>query len=200
MNTLTTIALLAVIGALIGWITNTIAIKLMFRPIEPIKIPLINKEIIGLIPKRKADIATNIGQVVAEELLSIDDIIANSVTAEDKQHLNESIKNKIRMIVAEKINFIPGMFRGMAQGYIDNIIEQELDAVLENMATEGVNKIKEKIDIQQIVQDKINDFDLYQLERIIINIAKQELKHIEILGGILGGIIGIVQGLIVCLL
>ena len=92
------------------------------------------------------------------------------------------------------------MFRGMAQGYIDNIIEQELDAVLENMATEGVNKIKEKIDIQQIVQDKINDFDLYQLERIIINIAKQELKHIEILGGILGGIIGIVQGLIVCLL
>ncbi|MEO3112186.1 DUF445 family protein [Turicibacter sanguinis] len=38
--------------------------------------------------------------------------------------------------------------------------------------------------------------DLRELERIILQVAKKELKHIEILGFILGGVIGLVQGII----
>ena len=32
-----------------------------------------------------------------------------------------------------------------------------------------------------------------KLERIVITIAKNELKHIEVLGGVLGAIIGVMQ-------
>ncbi|WP_346873691.1 DUF445 family protein [Clostridium sp. UBA5988] len=48
-----------------------------------------------------------------------------------------------------------------------------------------------------MVEEKINELDLQELERIIINVAKKELKHIEVLGFILGAAIGIVQGLVV---
>ncbi len=47
-----------------------------------------------------------------------------------------------------------------------------------------------------MVEDKINELDLYELEEIIIRIAKKELKHIEFLGLVLGFLIGIVQGLV----
>ena len=53
MNNLYTILLLTIVGGVIGWITNILAIKLMFRPINSIKISLLNIEILGLIPKRK---------------------------------------------------------------------------------------------------------------------------------------------------
>ena len=53
MSNILKIALLASIGGVIGYITNVLAIKLIFRPIEPIKIPILNFEIIGLIPKEK---------------------------------------------------------------------------------------------------------------------------------------------------
>lgn len=66
MDNIIRILILAVIGGGIGYITNVIAIKLIFRPINPIKIPILNIEIIGLIPKRKQEIATNIAQVVQE--------------------------------------------------------------------------------------------------------------------------------------
>ncbi|WP_346886649.1 DUF445 domain-containing protein [Clostridium sp. UBA4395] len=199
MNSLVIVFLLAVVGGVIGWVTNILAIKLMFRPINPIKIPLINLEIIGLIPKRKNEIAQNIGEVVAKELLSIDDIIKNAITEEDKVIFSQLVKNKIRNLVAGKMDFVPAPFRIMVQGPINSIIEEEVDGALKEMESEAVNHIKDKVDIKEMVEEKINELDLQELERIIINVAKKELKHIEVLGFILGAAIGIVQGLVVML-
>lgn len=199
MNSLVIVFLLAVVGGVIGWVTNILAIKLMFRPINPIKIPLINLEIIGLIPKRKNEIAQNIGEVVAKELLSIDDIIKNAITEEDKVIFSQLVKNKIRNLVAGKMDFVPAPFRIMVQGPIDNIIEEEVDGALKEMESEAVSHIKDKVGIKEMVEEKINELDLQELERIIINVAKKELKHIEVLGFILGAAIGIVQGLVVML-
>ena len=75
MNNIIRILILAIIGGLIGYITNVIAIKLIFRPINPIKIPIFNIEIVGMIPKRKSEIAKNIGEIISEQFLSIDEII-----------------------------------------------------------------------------------------------------------------------------
>ncbi|MBE6059827.1 MAG: DUF445 family protein [Clostridium sulfidigenes] len=199
MNSLVIVFLLAVVGGVIGWVTNILAIKLMFRPINPIKIPLINLEIVGLIPKRKNEIAQNIGEVVAKELLSIDDIIKNAITEEDKVIFSQLVKNKIRNLVAGKMDFVPAPFRMMVQGPIDNIIEEEVDGALKEMESGAINHIKDKVNIEKIVEEKINELDLQELERIIINVAKKELKHIEVLGFILGAAIGIVQGLVVML-
>ncbi|MGL5330495.1 MAG: DUF445 family protein, partial [Peptostreptococcaceae bacterium] len=60
MNDVLKVILLASIGGVIGYVTNVLAIKLIFRPIQPIKIPILNLEIIGLIPKRRDEIAKNI--------------------------------------------------------------------------------------------------------------------------------------------
>ena len=88
------IMILAIVGGIIGYITNVIAIKLIFRPIEPIKIPIINKEIIGLIPKRKSEIAQNIGQVNQDELIDIHELIKNVVSENDKEEIVFYIKIK----------------------------------------------------------------------------------------------------------
>ncbi|MGL4874210.1 MAG: DUF445 family protein, partial [Clostridium sp.] len=64
----------------------------------------------------------------------------------------------------------------------------------------GVEKIKERINIGKIVEEKINALDLEELEKIILEISKKELKHIEILGLVLGALIGLVQGIIIILI
>jgi len=197
MNSLVVVVLLALVGGVIGWVTNILAIKLMFRPINPIKIPIINFEIVGLIPKRKNEIAKNIGEVVAKELLSIDDIINSAITEDDKIIFSQLVKNKIRKLVAEKMDFIPAPFRMMVQAPVDNIIEQEVDGALKEIEGEVIDHIKNRVDIEKLVAEKINELDLQELERIIVSVAKKELKHIEVLGFILGAAIGIVQGIVV---
>ena len=196
MNTLITIIVLAIIGGIIGWITNILAIKLIFRPINPIKIPIINIEILGLIPKRKNEIAENIGEVVATELLSIDDLINESFSEEDKENLILTAKEKIRSVINEKVTLIPIPFRMMATPYIDKIVDNEVGPMIEDMGEDLLLKIKDKVNIQKIVEEKIKALDLIELEAIIIKVAKKELKHIEVLGFVLGALIGLVQAVV----
>lgn len=55
------------IGAFIGWITNVLAIRLLFRPHRPFQFLFWTFQ--GLIPKRRAEIAANVARVVDKDLL-----------------------------------------------------------------------------------------------------------------------------------
>lgn len=200
MNNFITILILTIVGGLIGWITNILAIKLLFRPINPIKIPILNIEILGLIPKRKNEIASNIGEVISNELISIDDILNQILNNQNGENLNSYIINKIKEIINEKLNIIPMPFRMMATPYIDEILNKEVPDAINEISIDLLSKAKENVNIQEIVEEKINQLDLEKLEDIIIKVAKKELKHIEILGLVLGAIIGVLQGILVIFL
>ena len=196
MNNIIRILILAVIGGLIGYITNVIAIKLIFRPINPIKIPILNREIIGMIPKRKTEIATNIAKVVEEQFISVDEITDNIITEQDKQHIIDYIKVRVKLILSEKMTLIPSTIRNLVQNYVSEIIEDEIREGIDELSEEMIIKTKNRINIKEIIENKINELDLYELETIILQIVKNELRHIEVLGLILGFFIGIVQGII----
>ncbi len=58
-------------GAIIGGITNGIAIKMLFRPLNPVKIGGFTLPFTpGVIPKEKERIASKIGEVISKELLN----------------------------------------------------------------------------------------------------------------------------------
>ena len=197
------ILLLAIIGGIIGYITNVIAIKLIFRPIEPVRLPIINKEFIGLIPKRKTEIAKNIGKIIEDEFLSVEDLIKKAITEKDKEDILFYIKFRIEKVVDEKISQSPFGFMGISKvvnDFISEHIDEELKDGIDELSNELITKASERINISQMVEDKINELDLYKLEEIILSIVKKELKHIEVLGLVLGFFIGIIQGIIVILL
>jgi len=196
MKTLISISLAIIIGGLIGWITNVLAIKLLFRPLKPIKIPIINFEIWGLIPKRKGEIAANIGEVVSKELLSIDDIINNAFEDNDKEALNIYITDKIKDVINKKLEAIPMSFRMMASPFIDDILNKEVPNAVNSIGNDLIDNIKNKVSIEKIVEDKVNELDLLKLEDIILKVAKKELTQIEYWGLVLGALIGLIQGLV----
>lgn len=196
MNDIFRILILAVIGGLIGYITNVIAIKLIFRPINPIKIPILNLEIIGMIPKRKLEIASNVAQVIEEQFFSFDDIIENVITEQDKQIIIDYIKVRVKLVLNEKLGLIPSSIRNLVQNYISEVIEDEIKSGVDELSEELIIKANNRINIKEIVENKINELDLYELETIILQIIKKELKQIEVLGLILGFFIGIIQGII----
>ena len=183
--------LLASIGALIGWMTNVIAIKLLFKPINPIKIPLLGFTFQGLIPKRRAEIAKQIGETVERELLSIEEIMDTLIERTDKTEVIQLMQTYIVKIVSEKMPaMVPGMFKGMIVNYIGEVIAEEGESILTELTEKVIHHATEKINISQMVEDKINAFPLEELERLTIEIAKKELKHIEYLGGLIGFFIG----------
>ncbi len=59
-----------VISALIGWLTNWLAVKMIFRPYKKTTIFGIQ----GMIPKRRNDLARKVSEVVSNSLVVKEDI------------------------------------------------------------------------------------------------------------------------------
>ncbi|MBR4330675.1 MAG: DUF445 family protein, partial [Candidatus Riflebacteria bacterium] len=61
------------IGGFIGWITNLLAVKALFHPHKSYRI--LGFDYQGLLPKRKAELANNLGNMVEGELINIPELI-----------------------------------------------------------------------------------------------------------------------------
>ena len=183
------------IGAMIGWITNYIAIKMLFRPYKEMNFLFF--KIQGLIPKRRSEIAISIADTVQKELISLKDI-TSSLNADE---LEEKMGTVIDKILEEKLESeITKKFPILAMFLSDEIINKIKSmiktSILENKETiinMFTSYLEEKVDFKKIIIENVEAFSLEKLEEITYSLAKKELKHIEVIGAILGGIIGIFQ-------
>ena len=189
---------MVLISGAIGWITNWVAIKMLFRPHKEINFGLF--KIQGLIPKRKAEIGTGIASIIQNELISVKDVISNIDREEFSKRLNSLIDDvldkNLKKKVKEKFPLLQMFFTDKVAKDVGNTIK---DIVMENQ--EKIfeifsNYAEENIDFEVIISDKISNFSLDKLEEIITLLANKELKHIEVIGAILGMLIGAEQYLI----
>ncbi|MCK8058697.1 MULTISPECIES: DUF445 domain-containing protein [unclassified Fusibacter] len=192
-----TILLMALIGGIIGWTTNIVAIKLLFRPIVAFKIPLIGFTIQGLIPKRHHEIAKSVADTIEEELLSLEQVLDQMIEHLDKKAVLALLEERIGKAIIEHLPPLARSFSGSILGYLHDMVVKQGDQLLNEITEALVHQAVEKISVSAIIEQKILEFDLEDLEKIIIDLARTELKQIERLGGVLGVLIGIIQGLLV---
>ena len=190
------IIIMALVGGGIGWFTNYLAVKLIFRPLNPIRIPIIGLELQGLVPKRRKEIAASIGKTVEEQLLSIEELSKHLNTERNRGVIIKNIRVGILRVVNEKLpSFIPTGIKNTILNYIGEVIDKESKSFIANNMDKLIKDAVESVDVSQLVEQKINDFDLIELENIILSLSKRELKYIELLGGVLGLFIGLFQGI-----
>jgi len=187
------------ISALIGWFTNWIAIKMLFHPREKKKV--LFWEYQGVFPKRQAQIALQLGHLVSDQLISIREIKQRINNEIDLKEIYRMIEDKMDLYLIETFERdhpIMSLFvgSGTKQEIKQNILKQVED-MAPGALEELLNTLEQKVNIQQIVSDKINALDPLQLEDLINKVVSKEFKFIEILGGVLGLIIGLIQVLLV---
>lgn len=59
--------------------------------------------------------------------------------------------------------------------------------------SQNIGIVIKKINIQKIIEDKINDMDMLELERLILSIMKKELNALVALGALIGFVLGLVN-------
>lgn len=192
------LSMMAVIGALIGWATNWLAIKLLFRPYEPYKIPFIPLTLQGLMPKRRPQIAHSVGITVERELVTVEEIVDKMIEDLDKEEIVRLVKARVTEIARQKMPaMIPGIFRDLIYSYIEEAVDENAQAAITEISEKVVHRAAEKVSIGLLVEEKINDFDFRKIEDIVVEVANKELRHIEWLGGVIGFLIGLLQGSLV---
>ncbi|MEW6173437.1 MAG: DUF445 family protein [Bacillota bacterium] len=184
--------LVPLIGAFIGWVTNLLAVKLLFRPYKPFK--FYRWTLQGVLPKRRYELARNLGRIIEKEILSIDDILAHLKEREVPERMVTLLRETIRQAVLEKVpGWVPlAVKRPLAEALCDLVGERMpfiIDWVVESLS----DTIKREVSLSRLIEEKLNSFPLEDLERVVFEVAAKEIKHIEIMGAVLGFFIGFIQ-------
>jgi len=179
------------IGGFIGWVTNKIAIKMLFRPIRPVRILFFRLQ--GVLPKRKEQIATSIGETVEAQFVNKEELLQGLLDEETKK----SILKQIRKLLVEKIKeVVPSMILAMLGQGLDELVRKLIAEHGDDLLSELIDSLKNNenvMPVKAIVTDKINQLDMLEFEALVINIVKKELRHIETVGLVLGVVIGMAQ-------
>ncbi len=171
------------VGAFIGAVTNHIAIKMLFRPYEPVhvgrwKLPFTP----GVIPAERGTIARNIAETFESQLFSGGEIHA-FLTGPKARDLVEA---KVSEMIAG-LGPIGLMARGLQPRVVDQILVA-IDELAQSAVSEGA-----EFDIARRIEDRINTMDIRQVEELVLGISRKQFQYITLFGGILGAAIGFVQ-------
>ena len=192
------LVLIPIISAFIGWFTNWIAIKMLFHPKEPKKILGITFH--GIFPKRRQQFAVKLGKLVSSELLSFAEIEQKISNPANVQKILPILEEHIDLFLREKLTAqIPmlGMLIGdKTIGQVKAVFMKELEELFPTMMGQYMTTLKQDLDLEKIVIEKVSGFSSDKLEDILNQIMSSEFRFVEIIGAVLGFIIGVVQVLI----
>jgi len=177
-----------IIGAIIGAVTNDVAIRMLFRPytaryIGKMRVPFTP----GLIPRERHHISESIADTFTAHVFSGNDIA--------ELFLTDSVKEQLKTKVDELLGQLGSLLKindamlGMAKTMAGNYMITEIGKIADQM---GDNSD----DIKARIQQKIDDMDVATLEELVMGFSKKQFRHITWFGAMLGFMIGVIQVLL----
>ena len=176
------------LGAFIGYLTNVIAIELLFHPRKPINI--LGFRIQGVIPSRSEEII--------ERLL---DSVGNFLNEEDFQYILDRaiLRSYTESSIREKVEgvFNLPVLNGIAAKYgiAEKIAATIADSVTGLVRDAFSRKVASNIDLKELIIKKAEEVTEEEVEHLFKTFARKELRFIELSGAVLGFIIGSFQSL-----
>ena len=175
-----------VLGGIIGYITNDIAIRMLFRPhkakyIMGVHIPFTP----GIIPKEKGRIAEALGGVISENLMNKDVL--------ERYLLSDDMVGKVRFAVEEFIETQKYNKETVKEFLCHYLSEEEMSAISQNV-NESLTKQTYKKLADPSVGEKVAHIAIDQVAKKLSVDGAEEL--LAGLGGAIGGLGGLAAGLL----
>jgi len=174
------------VGALIGAITNQVAIKMLFRPYRMLHLAGVPLPFTpGVIPAQRHVIAQNIADTFEAQLLSGSEI--HSALTGGLAH--QAVDAKVEQMLAG-LGPLGAMARPMRPMIVDKLLEG-----VEDLANDLIRPGGE-LDIGQAIREKIDAMEIQKLEQLVLGFSSKQFRHITFFGGVLGFLIGIIQAVL----
>ncbi len=195
------ILMLPLVGAVIGWVTNAIAIKMLFRPYRPVR--FFGLSIQGLLPKRRKEFAESIAKTVEKDLLTVQDIVGFLDGVEWEEEVVHAVQKALDTRL--KKNRFSFLLKTPIVGLIGHEVVRQFEKILSRVIIGKIHehkgrlvrKFQDAIELREVVSRKVEGFEMEKIEAILMRLISRELTWIEGVGAVLGFCIGLIQMVLV---
>lgn len=137
----------SLIGSVIGYFTNYIAVKMLFRPLRPVMVggrtlPFTP----GMIPKRKPELARALGRAVGENLFTREDVKALLMSEPLEKKVVDAIMDRLTDFLSQSVSELAVTYAG------DEIYEEKKQMLMEMVSDRIVEEIL-KLDIEKLIRE-----------------------------------------------
>ena len=186
-------------GALVGYLTNVLALKMIFEPKQPIKIGPFT--IHGLFFRRQDEIAVEQGMLIASEIFNPEKVIEGVLKGPSSDKLFKLINKHMQQYMDDLSGYAkPIVLLTVGTGrYIAvkaRIIEETIVA-LEDSMVHLQDYIEEAMDVENTIIAKVKQLTPEQFERMIRPIFEEDEWMMKLGGGVLGMGVGFFQFFVV---
>lgn len=167
---------------------------MLFRP----RIPLGwgRFSIQGVVPRRRLELASRMGEIVERELLQSDFLRKQLGQVNLEPHLRKLAHKLTREKMLSQVirvpvlgNFVSPESLRRLEDWLTREMVRQVRPMLEQMADD----MQQRLPLREMVQEKILALELDQLENMIHRVAHREFQSIQWMGAILGFLVGLVQ-------
>jgi uncharacterized membrane protein YheB (UPF0754 family) len=180
-------------GFWVGYLTNWIAIRLVFSPREPVKVGPMTVQ--GLFHKRQNEVAEAFGRIVATRVLNADNIVTTVMEGDGATRMNEIVEHRISDVIA-KYEAHP-----MAKLVLPEEQRPALHAeLLERIKTEWPKPggffhtfAGESVDLQGELERRMKALDRESYEGVLRPAFQHDEWKLIAAGAVLGTVAGVLQ-------
>lgn len=184
--------ILPVFGFLVGFISDWIALNILFEPKKPI--PFGSYTIQGLFLKRQKKVAADYARIIANEILTPRAIIGEMVAGPLSERVQKMVDQRVREMVDSKASIVKP-FVVMAVGaetfqQMKQDTSEMLMGRLEAVILHAETYVQTSLDIENVVGSKMQAMTPLEFEGLLRPVFKQEEWILIMTGAILGGLVG----------
>ncbi|QSB10956.1 DUF445 family protein [Lysinibacillus sp. FSL K6-0057] len=156
-NFIVTLLFMAIIGAAIGGVTNHLAIKMLFRPHNAIyiknwRLPFTP----GLIPKRRDELAKQLGLTVVNYLLTPETFKKKFFSKDIQDKVEHFVQTKVEETIFTNDKTIQDWLNLAGFSHMPATIEQKVEAIVEGQFSSVKNTLSTK-SIRTLLSDDIQN-------------------------------------------
>jgi len=183
--------LLPATGALIGWFTNKLALALLFRPHDPVRLGPWRLQ--GIIPARHQRLAEAIARTVQRDLLSEEQIARLVAEVDLRDEIERAVATVIdQRIDASRLHDLPLVGRIGTRFFSElrRMIMTTVAKRVQEYQHQVAHRVATRVDIEKIVRERVEHMDVGQVEELLLGILRDEFRYLEWMGAVIGGLIG----------
>ena len=187
---------LVVFGFAVGVITNFIALKLIFWPIEPFH--FYGFHLHGLYLRRKEEVASSFSEIICSEILTI-----NSIW--DSIFYGKLNRNFFALLRSHLLNTLDEMVGNDSRLCISIVLgERKLNVAKEEMVQKvmkdfpkliehGYQYMTDVFKMQSTMRERLISLTYAEFERLLHPAFEEDEILLVLVGGVLGGVVGLMQ-------
>ncbi len=141
------------VGAVIGYCTNYIAVKMLFRPLTEKKIGKFRVPFTpGIIPREKPRLARAVGEAVGKTLLTEETIANNLLTDEIKDKIRSEVNDYLLKVSKDEEKLIDKLCKATSEEKVYDKVEDVKSTITNKLYTKVIDMKLGKVVSEQVVK------------------------------------------------